>query len=446
MKTEKEMLRSIITFFVGFYIACSPAFANGIFNATCQYSHTLPDDSIVHFDQPGQAMVHDFFGNTKTNASSDYDRLETNKVTTCNATADVSAYWVPQLKRGGSIVVPDLEKTYCMNRQPVVPLQAIPAGLQMLAGDHMGSKPSPHILFFCQGRGYTTTAPSNCPVVTDSRGTYAQLDIQVHFPDCWDGVHIKPDFVNHIMNMAYRNSDGKCPAAFPVKIPELQLNVQYSLGLNPDLSDAQLSMDPMFTNEGWIPQWGSLYTAHGDFINAWKKDSMRYAIDKCSNANVECDNNIPTYYSVTTADVWTDASGTPITIGPTLRLGPGDTIFLQFPTPQDTAEYPWTQASLQTQGQNVTDTSAIMLNLYAANTVWNQTDRPPQPADCTTKSIGGIFMNNANQTRLNDITAYMKTTIAAGSAMTGVCIRNTTGKTVVFSSKDGAFAPALFLK
>ncbi|HZZ11909.1 MAG TPA: DUF1996 domain-containing protein, partial [Paraburkholderia sp.] len=266
--------------------ASSVAYAGNEFNVKCPYSHTLADDAIIYPGEPGQAMVHDFFGNSGTDAYSTYSSLSGNKATTCDANVDLSAYWVPQLKRTSGIVVPDFQKTYYKNDQPVVTVQPIPAGLEMLAGNHMGTAPNPHINFLCRGGSYTTVAPTSCPVVTDSEGTYSQLDISVHFPDCWDGKTLAPNLMSGIANMAYRNSNGTCPSAFPVKVPELQMNVQYSLGQDPDLSGAQLSMDPVYQNGQWMPQWGSLYTAHGDFMNAWKPDIMQYMVDSCMNMGV----------------------------------------------------------------------------------------------------------------------------------------------------------------
>ncbi|GAB2922438.1 DUF1996 domain-containing protein [Paraburkholderia jirisanensis] len=403
-------------------------------------------------------MVHDFFGNTGTDAFSDYQSLSANKATTCSTNADLSTYWVPQLKRASGIVAPDFAKVYYKNDQPVVPLSPIPAGLQMLAGDHQGTGPKPQINYLCRGGGYSTTAPTQCPVVTDANGTYAQLDISVHFPDCWSGKQIKPDrsadseHAGHMMYsaktsyMAYRNADGTCPTGFPVKIPELQVNVQYPLGQDPDLSTAQLSMDPVLVDGAWVPQWGSLYTAHADFIDAWKVDSMRYAIDQCSNANVACGNAIPLYYSPATADAWISAAGAVTTGGPTLQVGQGDVIVMQFPTPRNTGDYPWTTANLQTLGQNVSNPDAVMLNLYGASTNWNESDTPPTPSSCTTQAIGNIYLNNVNQTRLSDITGYVKSEIVAGVPIVGICIRNNTGTTVTFSSKEGAFVPALFFR
>lgn len=455
MKTKASFVLLLSALFA-LTIYSPSVFAAGTFSVSCKYSLTKPDDSIVRYGLPGTAMQHDFFGNTGTDAYSDYSTLSANKMTTCDVSGDVSAYWAPQLKRASGIIVPDFAKTYYKNDQPVMPVSPIPPGLQMLAGDHRGTGPNPQINYLCRGgNGYTTIAPTSCPVVTDSNGTYAQLNISIHFPDCWNGKDTTPPRMTgsghtgpmaFIGYMAYRNKDGTCPADFPVKIPELQMNIQYSLDQDPDLSTAQLSMDPQFVDGAWVPQWGSLYTAHADFISAWKKDTMKYAVDKCSNANTACAGNLPTYYSPATADAWISSTGAVSATDTQLQVGPGDTILMKFPTPVNTTDYPWSGAKLQTKGQNVTDSSAIMLSLYAAKTDWTESGPMPQAADCTQQSIGGIYLDNVDQPRLNDVTNYIRSSIASGGATIGICVRNTTGKTVVLSSREGTFAAALYLK
>lgn len=424
--------------------------AGNEFNAKCTYSHTLPDDAIVHPGQPGQAMMHDFFGNTKTDAYSTYDSLKGNTVTTCDVSADRSAYWVPVLKRTSGIVVPDFQKTYYRNDQPVVTVQPIPPGLEMLAGNHMGTAPNPHINFLCRGGSYTTVAPTNCPVVTDSSGTYSQLDISVHFPDCWDGKTPAPNLMSGIDNMAYRNKNGSCPSAFPVKIPELQMNVQYSLGQDPDLSEAQLSLDPVYQNGQWVQQWGSLYTAHGDFMNAWKTDIMQYMVDSCMNMGVvagkTCSKSIPTYYSKASADVWIDTANMPHSGDATLVSEPGGTVLMSFPTPTNLNDYPYGNAYLENLAHNMTDSQAVTLQLYAATTNWNDGGQLPTAAACTSQRIGRLFLDDVAQVRLNDVSSYISAQVAAGAPQIAICIRNTTGKTVQFSSREGTWAPALYLK
>ncbi|MGA7817482.1 DUF1996 domain-containing protein [Caballeronia sp.] len=457
-----------IVVWIALMLGAGIAHAGTAFNSVCSYSHTLADDPIVYPGKTGEAMVHDFFGNASTNANSTYETLRTGKDVTCDAIADRSAYWVPQLKRASGIIMPTFEKTYYKNDQPVdsSPVHAIPPGLQMLAGDHMGTAPNSHINFICLGSGnYTTTMPTSCPPNSASTGDPSELHISVHFPDCWDGKTLKPilgssraDRMKSLMkasggalNVAYRNSDGTCPAAYPVKIPELQLNVAYPLGNDPDLSTAQLSLDPIFQNGQWVPQWGSMYTAHGDFINAWHPESMQYMIESCMNKGVvagsTCSKNIPTYYSRASADVQLDSRGAVHPTDATLTLAPGDVILMKMPMPANLDDYSYTGAYLQTLGGNITDSTAISIYIYAASTDWDDGAHLPTAAACsTTNYVGPIYLDNVQQVRNNDVSKYIASQKAAGAKQIGFCLRNTTTKTFQFSSREGSWAPGLYLK
>jgi hypothetical protein len=459
-------MKTKIFVWLAFMFVASAAHANN-FNVQCSFSHTLPDDPIVYPGKAGEAMVHDFFGNTSTNASSTYDSLNSNKSTTCDSNADRSAYWAPQLKRASGIVNATYKKTYYKDDQHVAsfPIHAIPAGLQMLAGDHMGSAPNSHINFLCLGSGnYTTTMPTSCPPNSSSGGDASQLNISVHFPDCWDGKNLKPflgnsreDRMKGLMkaadgklNVAYRKSDGTCPADYPVKIPELQLNLSYPLGADPDLSTAQLSLDPIFQDGKWVPQWGSMYTAHGDFISAWHAESMQFIVDSCMNKpstpGSTCGSNIPTYYSAASADVRLTTTGSIDSTSTTLVSAPGDIILIKFPTPSDLNNYAYAKSYLQTLGGNMTDTNAVTLDLYGASTEWDDGAKLPAASACGTSRIGGIYLDNAQQVRTNDITSYIASQKTAGATQIAICIRNATGRTVQFSSREGTWTPGLYLK
>ena len=41
------------------------------FKVECAWSHSAPDDPIVHPNHPGRSHLHDFFGSTETDADSD---------------------------------------------------------------------------------------------------------------------------------------------------------------------------------------------------------------------------------------------------------------------------------------------------------------------------------------------------------------------------------------
>ncbi|GEM_PF-2747040 len=82
-------------------------------HVVCAYNHTLGDDAIMMFGKVNQAMWHDFFGNTRTDAYSSYDSLRQQPETTCDNKADSSAYWVPSLRLpDGTVVKPAYQKTY----------------------------------------------------------------------------------------------------------------------------------------------------------------------------------------------------------------------------------------------------------------------------------------------------------------------------------------------
>jgi hypothetical protein len=62
----------------------------------CNASHTAADDPIVFPGRPGAAHLHEFFGNTSTNASSTYASM-VGKPTTCPFAGDTAGYWMPAL-------------------------------------------------------------------------------------------------------------------------------------------------------------------------------------------------------------------------------------------------------------------------------------------------------------------------------------------------------------
>lgn len=102
-----------------FTLTLAPLLVAGAFSAhagpqahvVCAYHHTLGDDAIMMFGKPNQAMWHDFFGNTHTDAVSTYQTLRDQPETTCDNKADGSAYWVPSMKLpDGQVVTPAYQK------------------------------------------------------------------------------------------------------------------------------------------------------------------------------------------------------------------------------------------------------------------------------------------------------------------------------------------------
>lgn len=123
-------------------LAATATATAGQFNVECSYSHTLPDDPIMFPGKPGRSMVHDFFGNTSSDAFTTNADLLALPDNTCDNAADSSAYWAPQLRRAGGtqIVRPTLQKTYyrAVNvlNHPVTPFPAgLPADRRQPDGD-----------------------------------------------------------------------------------------------------------------------------------------------------------------------------------------------------------------------------------------------------------------------------------------------------------------------
>ncbi|EAO7650014.1 DUF1996 domain-containing protein [Salmonella enterica] len=281
-----------------------PAHAGPQAHVVCGYHHTLGDDAIMMFGKANQAMWHDFFGNTHTDAVSTYQTLRAQPDTTCDNKADSSAYWAPSMKLpDGEIVNPAYQKTYYQSTNVAqYPLHPFPAGLELLAGDHHGTGPSSAITFLCaNGKGYTNKVGEICGL--RKAGDAVQFNIGIAFPNCWDGVNLKP---THSHNNAIYADHGKCSADYPVKIPTVNMNIAWVFPQisSLDTSKVELSMDPVMHGETREERWGSLYTAHADFMNGWTEDGAQFMTDLCMNQGLDCGTTVPYAYSKAEENTW----------------------------------------------------------------------------------------------------------------------------------------------
>ncbi|ENP3037720.1 DUF1996 domain-containing protein [Salmonella enterica] len=279
-----------------------PAHAGPQAHVVCGYHHTLGDDAIMMFGKANQAMWHDFFGNTHTDAVSTYQTLRAQPDTTCDNKADSSAYWAPSMKLpDGEIVNPAYQKTYYQSTNVAqYLLHPFPAGLELLAGDHHGT--SSAITFLCaNGKGYTNKVGEICGL--RKAGDAVQFNIGIAFPNCWDGVNLKP---THTHNNAIYADHGKCSADYPVKIPTVNMNIAWVLPQisSLDTSKVELSMDPVMHGETREERWGSLYTAHADFMNGWTEDGAQFMTDLCMNQGLDCSTTVPYAYSKAEENTW----------------------------------------------------------------------------------------------------------------------------------------------
>ena len=242
----------------------------GIFTDRCAYSHEAADDPILAPNDPGAAMHHNFFGNTKTSASSTAASL-VGTSTTCTTSADASAYWTPVMYQNGHPLTPGTALIYW--RRPAkdsAAVQTFPAGLQLIAGNETATAPQPLdiVAWTCTGAqpGRRTTTPHDCAAGTNIRVT-------VTFPSCWDGHTLAG---RGQTNVVYRTATG-CPASHPVQIPQVVFHVSWPTSSAAGLT---LSMTPTMT--------GSTDTMHVDVINGWNQAVLDRDVAACDATSTRC--------------------------------------------------------------------------------------------------------------------------------------------------------------
>jgi hypothetical protein len=245
---------------------------NGFFRSHCMLSHTANDDPILMPRKPGMSMLHEFFGNASTTAMSTAASLRRVRTTSCKAPADAAAYWVPTLYQDGTRVVPKAITVYYRQaRRPDGSVQAIPPGLQMIAGNETAMEPQPLNVASWNCGAKAGLQPSALPPATCPSGS--SLVLTLVFPDCWDGRTLAGATQR---NVVY-DVRGACPTAHPVAIPQLHLHVRYPIATGTGLT---LSMGPGVA--------GSVTTAHADFVNAWSQDTLAGLIRACVDTGVKC--------------------------------------------------------------------------------------------------------------------------------------------------------------
>lgn len=236
------------------------------FKVECGWSHSATDDPIVHHGHSGRSHLHDFFGNTATNASSTTESLLGGD-TTCQNKLDTAAYWAPALHRDGEPVQPTGSVAYYRPGPGVAgaAVEPYPAGLVIVAGDQTATEPQALSVasWHCGASPVLSSEPPECPRT-------APLGIRVVFPDCWDGEHL--DSGDHQSHMA-RSTDGRCPESHPVVVPQLIFEVHYPVTGDP----AGLELAS-----------GGVRSVHADFMQAWDQDAIEREVRACLNRDKVC--------------------------------------------------------------------------------------------------------------------------------------------------------------
>ena len=229
------------------------------FRVTCDFVKSGMFDPIVF---PGQAMAghqHQFFGNTSISGDSTTASLVAanagGTATSCDRTADGSAYWVPALVQDGIEVTPDeADITYRAPRGQRR-TRAFPAGLTMIAGDKTATTLQAHAGWRCE------FSPPGAALTAEVPTCAADEDIVsvVTFPNCWDGTNLSSKDQSHVV---YATTGAACPSDHPVALPELRMETYWpSAGAGHAYTLGMMDM-----NTAGI---------HADFMNGWDQGALR---------------------------------------------------------------------------------------------------------------------------------------------------------------------------
>ncbi|MDP8986049.1 MAG: DUF1996 domain-containing protein [Pseudomonadota bacterium] len=249
---------------------------------SCTFVNSSKDDPIVFPNQPGAAHLHDFYGNVGVTAYTTTGEGLSRFASNC-PNEDRSAYWVPALYRNGEKITPDEMLLYYENKSLAAgPLVAFPANFKLVLGDSKATtaaQTEQHWVWSCLDRTQFGDKP---PIFCASGG----IQLRAEFPNCWDGA-LGPDgnAAGHVtwadgLPPAGRGdkvedpAKNACPPGYPKPLPMLRVSMHYLTG--PEVGTITLSS-------------GSVFSKHGDFINAWDTLALQSLIDRCLNQpNVDC--------------------------------------------------------------------------------------------------------------------------------------------------------------
>ena len=290
----------------------------GAFRFTCLSGQLLRDDPIVYPDLPGKSHLHQFFGNTLTNANSTYQSLRTTGGSTCTGqdgnttpTGQRTAYWMPAMLDGaGNVVKPNRMLTYykrvplsmtdCQGAPDTLHMGfcvPVPNGLRMLSGYNMatgvgGPLDNTMVGWSCTApNGQSTYLLPSLPAIiaTGACPLGSELRAKIDFPTCWDGQNI--DVADHrshvVMGTAPYNTPAgfrPCPVDHPYVIPTITMQAFYTVDANFIAGKWHLSSDEM------VPGAAAGTTLHGDYWEAWSPIVKNIWETYCINAHKSCSN------------------------------------------------------------------------------------------------------------------------------------------------------------
>lgn len=265
-----------------------PGTAGAAFRIICQTSHMGNDDPIVYPNQQGAAHHHTFFGNTSLNYQSNLSSLPTTGSSTCDGgTANNSAYWIPSIidTSDNTPLVPDRSIFYYKTTPGLPVLTAPPKGLRMIAGNSRATNESEigRGRFSCNP-GPNSTRSGDAWHIAIPTNEYCEVGDVVQFtlpfPQCWDGKNL--DSPNHQDHMKYENYYTGCPTTHPIAIPQITLNVFYTV------KKASRTTKWRLASDNYTPTLGTAgYSSHADWVNGWDQETITGIVNNCLNKGLD---------------------------------------------------------------------------------------------------------------------------------------------------------------
>jgi hypothetical protein len=205
----------------------------------CKPSHILEEDPILD-PPPGEAHLHQFVGNTATNADSTHESLVSSLKTTCRPAIDTSAYWFPVIREAGKQINPRKVSLYYQAPGDQTKVRNVVDGLQVITDENIGD-----VDYRCGANADTEKPPYGCKA--------AGFRIRLHFPDCWNQQTLKEGSTVSSVN-------GKCPRSHPYRYPAIRMVIHYPI------TDGKLDR-PIKVSAG-AGEWHGIDSMHGDIFFA----------------------------------------------------------------------------------------------------------------------------------------------------------------------------------
>lgn len=240
-----------------------------------------------------------FFGNTHTNALSNYDTTINSGSSTCNGMElNRTSYWVPAMFDGqGNARIPDRMLVYYKSYGGAVgKTEVYPPNMQMVSGNALATSKQPMIGTYAESRKVVF----RCGTAQETNNTFdtipscppeKTLEMNINFQTCWNG----QDPSNYKVNLAFPSigpNSGACPSTHPRFMPQMEYRI-FFLDHGSDTNTWYLASDVSSTDKKTINPNGRGYSNHADWFGGWHKDINKLWIDNCNNKVLsDCDNGV----------------------------------------------------------------------------------------------------------------------------------------------------------